>query len=43
MIIRIVRQYKNGNTAFRQRSTQGSGLMLVRTFCQWQIEQQVRK
>jgi len=36
-------QYKNDNTAFHRRSAVSGGLALLRAFCQWKIEHQVRK
>ena len=36
-------QYKNDNTAFHRRSAVTAGLALLRAFCQWTIEHQVRK
>jgi len=36
-------QYENDNTAFHRSSAVSGCLALLRTFCQWKIEHQVRK
>jgi len=41
-IILFATQYKIDNTAFHRRSAVSGSLALLRTFCQWKIEHQVR-